>query len=99
MGSRKIIAAIFIASLSACATDRPGAALQRVTLSQPFDIVRTNSLPPTMAWKLERLSIIDPDNPIISGSETQTLSLFGREDLIAASSNDYKPTDCSPFAT
>ena len=51
-----------------------------------------------ISWKLESLSEIDPDNPIVSDGDTQTLSLFGREDLIAASSDDYKSTNCSPSA-
>jgi hypothetical protein len=98
MSSRNLIAAIFVASLSSCATDQPGVLGQRVILSQPFEIVQVNSLPSMISWKLESLSEIDPDHPIVSDGDTQTLSLFGREDLIAASSDDYKPTNCSPSA-
>ena len=98
ISSRNLIAAIFVASLSSCATDQPGVLGQRVILSQPFEIVQVNSLPSMISWKLESLSEIDPDHPIVSDGDTQTLSLFGREDLIAASSDDYKPTNCSPSA-
>ena len=98
MSSRKLIAAISVASLSSCVTDQPGVPGQRVILSQPFEIVKTNILPPMISWKLESLSKIDPDHPMVSDGDTQTLSLFGREDLIAASSDDYKPMSCSPSA-
>ena len=95
--SRRLIAAIVVASLGSCATDRPGALGQRVILSQPFEIVQANSPPPMISWKLESLSKIDPDHPIVPDGDTQTLSLFGREDLIAPFSDDYKPTNCSPL--
>jgi hypothetical protein len=98
MSSRKLIAAVFVASLGSCATDQPGVLGQRVILSQPVEIVQTNILPSMISWKLESLSKIDPDNLIVSDGDTQTLSLFGREDLIAASSDDYEPTNCSPSA-
>lgn len=71
---------------------------QRVILSPPFEVVQANTLPTMISWKLDSLSKIDPDHPIVPDGDTQTLSLFGREDLIAASSDDYKPTNCLPFA-
>lgn len=98
LSSRKLITAILVASLSSCVADRNSALGQRVILSQPFEIVQTNILPSMISWKLESLSEIDPGNPIVSDGDTQTLSLFGREDLIAASSDDYKRTNCSPSA-
>ncbi len=85
LSSRKLITAILVASLSSCVADRNSALGQRVILSQPFEIVQTNILPSMISWKLESLSEIDPGNPIVSDGDTQTLSLFGREDLIAAS--------------
>lgn len=51
-----------------------------------------------IADKLESLSKIDPDHPVGPDGDPQTLSLFGREDLIAASSDDYTPTHCAPLA-
>jgi len=96
--SRKFIVATFVASLGSCATNQTSILGHRVILSQPFEIVKTNILPPMISWKLESLSEIDPDHPMVSDGATQTLSLFGREDLIAASSDDYKPMSCSPSA-
>ena len=96
--SRKFIVATFVASLGSCATNQTSILGHRVILSQPIEIVKTNILPPMISWKLESLSEIDPDHPMVSDGATQTLSLFGREDLIAASSDDYKPMSCSPSA-
>ena len=51
-----------------------------------------------LALKLANLAKIDPDHPLAADSARQTLSLFGREDLIAAQSEDYRPTGCAALA-
>ncbi len=56
-------------------------------------------MPDQLADKLESLARIDPDHPVTPDGDMQTLSLFGREDLIAASSDDFKPTYCAPVAS
>lgn len=56
-------------------------------------------MPDQLADKLESLARIDPDHPVTPDGDMQTLSLFGREDLIAASSDDFKPTYCAPAAS
>ena len=46
--------------------------------------------------RLKSLARIDPAHPLAGDPNPQTFSLFGREDLIAASSDDYRPTHCTP---
>ncbi|KQM87152.1 hypothetical protein ASE67_05285 [Sphingomonas sp. Leaf23] len=48
--------------------------------------------------KAQALAEIDPARPIADEMAGQALSMFGREDLIAATSDDYKPTGCPPVA-
>lgn len=49
-------------------------------------------------YKVRSLADVDPAQPLAGAMAGQTLSLFGREDLIARTSSDYKPTACSPIA-
>lgn len=49
--------------------------------------------------KLANLARIDPADPLADENAEQTLSLFGREDLIAAISADYQPNHCQALAT
>lgn len=51
-----------------------------------------------LAGKFASLAKVDPDRPVSPDSDTQILSLFGREDLIVSSSSDYKSTGCPPIA-
>lgn len=46
------------------------------------------------SFRLQALDRIDPAHPLVSDPNLQTFSMFGREDLIAATSNDYQPTAC-----
>lgn len=52
---------------------------------------------PLFGYKVQSLAEIDPRTPLADPRANQTLSLFGREDLIAATSNDYRTTDCEPL--
>ncbi|MES2420381.1 MAG: hypothetical protein V4595_03685 [Pseudomonadota bacterium] len=52
---------------------------------------------PAIASKIEDLARIDPAQPLADPMAMQTLSLFGREDLIAPVSDSYKPTMCAPL--
>ena len=70
---------------------------QQVALLEPFEHVPADSLLPALRYKVANLARINPNNPIADDSWYQTLSLFGREDLIAATSLDYKPTGCAPL--
>lgn len=47
-------------------------------------------------FRLRALARIDPTHPLAGEPNLQTFSLFGREDLIAATSDDYQPTACVP---
>jgi hypothetical protein len=96
-GFQKLISVFFVASLGACATDHSNGLGQRVSLIKPFEVVHADKLPSGMDFKMASLAEIDPNHPVSPDSDTQTLSLFGREDLIVASSDDYKSTGCTPL--
>lgn len=76
--------------------ERPNA---RVTLVGPFETASTSSLSPVLANRFANLALIDPDHPLADDMGGQTLSLFGREDLIAATSKDYRSDHCAPLKT
>ena len=69
-----------------------------VSLVGPVEHVSAASLP-QMESKLSRLAKIDPDRPLGDSVNGQTLSLFGREDLIAATSDHGGPDRCAPLTT
>ncbi|MBX9732002.1 MAG: hypothetical protein K2X59_11795 [Sphingomonas sp.] len=71
----------------------------RVHLVRPFKMISAKNLSGYIAVKFKVLARIDPDRPLADERSNQTLSLFGREDLIAASSDDYKANGCSPIET
>jgi hypothetical protein len=58
-----------------------------------------DSLSPMLDYKFRSLAKIDPAHPLTAEMAAQTLSLFGREDLIAVTSGDYQPSGCAPLAT
>lgn len=68
----------------------------RVTLLSPMTMA---SAPiPKDDYKLGSLAEIDPAHPLAGERAGQPLSMFGREDLIAATSSDFKPLACPPIA-
>lgn len=84
-----------IALLGACATGHNRTAAG-VTLLQPAKQAAIGSFSSSMLkFKYANLARIDPDHPLAEGNARQTLSLFGREDLIALASADYAPTGCA----
>lgn len=93
--SRSLFALTLAALLSACATSRNSGAQADVTLLEPYEIISASNLTSTLAYKVRRLAEIDPDEPTADEGHSQTLSLFGREDLIAATSDDYQPNGCA----
>lgn len=72
----------------------------------PAEIIARGDAPVGLKLKLDDLAHVDPDNPLRAGPssprqqamEAQTLSLFGREDLIAASNANYRSTGCSALS-
>ncbi len=69
----------------------------------PAQIVAQADAPPGIRSSLRDLGRIDPAD--IAGVDSkqgtevaQTLSLFGREDLIAARSSNYRANGCAPLA-
>jgi len=60
----------------------------------PVETISSTSLPVNAMHKLAALAAIDAGNPITDDTDTQTLSIFGREDLIANVSGDYKANPC-----
>lgn len=67
-----------------------------VRFAKSFEIVSSDSLTGYLAAKVKRLTQIDPNKPPEPGTE-QTFSLFGREDIIAATSRDYRANGCAPL--
>lgn len=47
-------------------------------------------------FRLKALARIDPAQPLAGDPNLQTFSMFGREDLIASTSDDYRPIACPP---
>ncbi len=94
MSQRRIAAAL-------CLLIRSGAALasqsDSIVLVPPFEVeaVEAGNL---NSFRIGKLAAIDPDHPLRSQPDTQTLSLFGREDLIANIGDDYPATDCAPVS-
>lgn len=66
-----------------------------VTLLPPYETA-TPKAGSLADIRLKSLARIDPAHPLAGDPNLQTFSLFGREDLIAASSDDYRPTHCAP---
>lgn len=94
---QRFITTIIITSLNACTTSQLGTLGPQVTLVAPYEVLPAGSTPSGMESKLEALGRIDPNHPVARNSDTRTLSMFGREDLIAGSSDDYKSTGCTPL--
>lgn len=92
MSSRRLFAVFaMLAVVGAAPAPREG----RVTLLEPYEAatVTDKSL---NVFRFKDLARIDPARPKADGMNTQTLSLFGREDLIAGASDDYRATGCAP---
>ena len=66
-----------------------------VTLLPPYETA-TPKAGSLAEIRLKSLARIDPVHPLAGAPNLQTFSQFGREDLIAASSDDYHPTHCTP---
>lgn len=81
-----------LASLGAAPALREG----DVILLEPYETV-TVAAGSQNAFRFQSLADIDPIHPLAGEPDTQTLSLFGREDLIAAISEDYRATECAPL--
>lgn len=71
---------------------------QRVQLVGPFEHAFAPDATSTLGYKFANLAKIDPENPLADKSADQTLSLFGREDLIASRSGDYTSNNCAPLS-
>ena len=95
---RTLVALTLISALVGCVTARRNGPDERVVLSAPFELTSADDLSGFLAIKLSNLAKIDPDHPLADDNAVQTLSMFGREDLIAAISDDYQSTGCAPLA-
>jgi hypothetical protein len=71
--------------------------VQRVLLVGPFENASVPDATSILGYKFADLAKINPDHPTVDGSADQTLSLFGREDLIADRSRDYLSNNCAPL--
>lgn len=83
--------------LAGCATPSPqgGAEPDQVTLVEPFEYVTAPPPSSLLGFKFAALAEIDPSNPLADQMATQTLSLFGREDMIVDTSEDYRVAQCA----
>lgn len=83
--------------LTGCATpsSHSGAAPEQVTIVQPFEYATAPSPNSFLGFKFAALARIDPSDPLADRKASQTLSLFGREDLIADISDDFRASRCA----
>lgn len=94
----RVLSALALTSLLvACATLDGGHSKPGVSLSIPVEMASTKTLSGLLAIKVANLARIDPAHPLADDNAGQTLSMFGREDLIAPTSGDYQPTHCAPL--
>lgn len=91
----RIASLLVLTTLGASVMAREERPVRSVRFVGPVERVPAASLP-DLSSSLARLAAIDPTQPLGDGSTAQTLSLFGREDLIAASSKDYQAKACAP---
>lgn len=94
---RALLALASLAGLGACASARGSHDNARVTLLKPFELASASSVSPVMS-KVADLAKIDPAHPLDGDMAMQTLSLFGREDLIAGSSGNYRANRCASLS-
>lgn len=92
----RIAPMLILGALGGSVTAKQGHPPRDIIFVGPVKRVPATSLP-TMSSRIARLAAIDPKHPLGDGSTGQTLSLFGREDLIAASSRDYQANGCAPL--
>lgn len=62
----------------------------------PIEYAAAPAASSILGFKFAALARIDPDRPLADPMSSQTLSLFGREDLIAGVSDDYRANSCEP---
>lgn len=70
---------------------------KRISFVEPFEYVSGPDPSSMLGYKFADLAKVDPDDPLSDEALTQTLSLFGREDLIASRSSDFKSRFCVPL--
>ncbi len=92
------LAALGLVTSAAPVTAQKGRTPRNVELVEPVEQLSSKDLTGYSVFKYRRLFGIDPTTASTNGSAGQTLSMFGREDLIAASSRDFAPTQCAPLA-
>lgn len=94
----KLVGAVIGMLLTGCMTTAPhgGAASERVALVQSTEYVAAPPQTSMLGYKFAALAELDPSKPLADETTGQTLSLFGREDLIADTSADYQATRCAP---
>lgn len=96
---RVLIAVTSISAFGICAAAGAGRLDGRVELVEPFETASASNLSSMLALKFADLGRIDPDHPLSDDTARQTLSMFGREDLISGTSSDYKTRLCAPLPT
>lgn len=103
LASHLFVGLVAICALGSAAIPMTPPPDDRVRLVQPFERVSAENSSGDLKGKLKNLAEIGPDHLLADERArqraSQTLSLFGREDLIAATSGDYKANGCAPLQT
>ncbi len=91
-----LAAGLLVSGCATIARDGPNASSD-VTFVGLVEFAETPEPTSIYGYKFGSLAKIDPLDLPTDGSANQTLSLFGREDLIADISGDYTSTSCAPL--
>lgn len=91
-----LAAGVLVTGCVTLAPDGPNASSDVIFVG-PVEFAATPEPTSMYGYKFSSLAKIDPQDIPRDGSANQTLSLFGREDLIADISGDYKSTSCVPL--
>jgi len=97
MIARSVLAlGLFTTAAIAAVPGNGQSAAHAVALVLPAKVIGQDQTKGQLALKLDNLARIDPADPLAGDNAEQTLSMFGREDLVAAGSADYSATGCNP---
>lgn len=97
MSFRRVVAILLVAIATRASGLPVVDGAKTVTLVAPYEVVVEKPGTGMDALRLTALFGIDAVRLSLTGQDTQTLSLFGRDDLVARVSADYTPTGCRPL--
>lgn len=85
---------VAISTLSISTASQREQPTQEVSFVGPFEHANVQPANSPLGFQFNDLAAIDPRNPLADIGANQTLSLFGREDLIATRSADFTSNHC-----